>query len=229
MPERPADPPRYRVLHVYLAQPALLLSGAPEIHDDDAVMQELRRAVEAGEIRNRIVVGAAYLPPLAGLISGQIVGELWRSDSVNYAGGVFEHPPGVYRGIEICEEDAQAHFRAWSPQKQSPAPQPKAALAEPTEPPALATTPHDPELTPAVSAARPTREWRPGEAPRNHPERVAQVLYDLHQSHEINATSPPGVYDMAMKVQTRLGLKSISKATFDRGLKLARKAVAASC
>jgi hypothetical protein len=142
VPEQPADPPRYRALHIYLAQPALLLAGAPEIHGgDDAVLQELRRALEAGEIRNRIVVGAAYLPPLAGLISGQIVGELWRSDSVNYASGVFEHPSGVYRGIEICEEDAQAHFCAWSPQKQSPAPQPEAALAEPTESPTPTATP----------------------------------------------------------------------------------------
>jgi hypothetical protein len=75
-------------------------------------------------------------------------------------------------------------------------------------------------------SARPKREWRPGDAPRSRPERVAQTLYDLHQSHEIDVMARPSVYNMATKVQTRLGLKEpISKATLDRGLVLARKAV----
>jgi hypothetical protein len=101
--------------------------------------------------------------------------------------------------------------------EQQPAPPASAVPAAATADDSQETAPPEPKL-----------EWLPGVAPRSQRELVAQVLYDLHQNREINATSPPGVYDMATKVRTRLG-RSISKATFNRGLKLARKAVDASC
>jgi hypothetical protein len=73
--------------------------------------------LEAGQIRHQLDVGSAFFPPLTGLVRDQrdgrtlLVGELW--DSVDRVSGVLEHPPGVSRVIEICEEDAQAHFRTW--------------------------------------------------------------------------------------------------------------------
>ena len=79
---------------------------------------------------------------MAGLAGDQIGGDLWESNCVNQLTGVLEHPPGVSRAIEICEEDAMAHFRAWLEQKQSPEPTP----AEPNEP-------HPPEDLAPVEAA----------------------------------------------------------------------------
>jgi hypothetical protein len=115
-----APPQRWIPLHTILARPARL-TGAPELHAHPpgaAVLEELWRALEAGQIRHQLVVGGAFLPPLAGLTRDQIdgrllVGELW--DSVDRVRGVLEHPPGVSRVIEICEDDVRAHFRAWSP------------------------------------------------------------------------------------------------------------------
>ena len=89
----------------------------------------------------------------------------------------------------------------------------------------VATPADEPQEPPP---AEPKPEWLPGGAPKSQPERVAQALYDLHQSNEINVAGHPGAFDMANKVQTLLK-KPISKATLDRGLKLARRAVAASC
>jgi hypothetical protein len=134
-PERPAEPSDFTApwqgwppAHVYLAQPALLLAAAPGSHDcsPDGVREELWRAVEARVIRHQVVVEAQiYVPPLSGLVQGQITDpQLWRR--VDRVRGVLELPPGTVRVIKICEADALVHFQTW-PRQQREAADPVAA------------------------------------------------------------------------------------------------------
>jgi hypothetical protein len=101
----------------------------------------------------------------------------------------------------------------------------EAAVSAETVAPAVADAPPSPSHPQATDTARRKREWQPGDAARSLPERVAQVLYDLHQNREINVTARPGVHDMAAKVTRKLGLEErIPSSTFKRGLRLAREA-----
>ena len=98
------------------------------------------------------------------------------------------------------------------------------AVVDQTQPPDVASSSH-PQ---AAGTAR--RNWQPGDAARNRTEQIAQTLLELHWSGDINVTARPSVYNMVTAVQTRLGLKKpIPKATFDRGLALARKKIATNC
>jgi hypothetical protein len=192
-----------------LLQPLLMRLARPV---DAAARDELWHALEAGQIRHWLDIGGIHWPLSLTLARDPVDGrtmltaELW--DLVDRARGVLEHPMGVARPIKVCEED----FRAWSRRGQSPE-----ANAD------------DAAGAPEPKQQESKLEWRPSNAPKNLPERVAQVLYNLHQRDEINVMARPSAYSMAAKVQTRLELKKpISKATLDRGLALARKAVEGS-
>jgi hypothetical protein len=254
-PERPAEPAEFTApprrwisLQATLARPARLLAGAGETHDhppDAAVREELWRALVAGKIRHQLIVGGAYLPPLIGLARDQdgrllLVGELW--DFVDRARGVLEHPSGVPRLIEICQEDALAHFLAWLQQKQSPAPQPEAVTADqpsPAPPPDSAMSPAPQEApsgqseTSAAQAEEPIAPANPTLQPKQEPKSLRKVLTDalvsLHQEKRIDiSTHVQTVLKLGEIADERAGRKpgSTSKSTVERALKGARTRVA---
>jgi hypothetical protein len=168
----------WRPLHEYLAQPALLLGGGPEIsgHPPDAeLLNELRRALKAGGIRNQVDHGGRYLQPRDGLVRGQIVGDLWNS--VNHQSGELEGRP-----IKICEEDVRAHFRAWWRQRRSPEPEVSADLPMPA---------------PAAGQPRETTE-KLGKAPD------ASIRRALRRVYQAQASDPPNIKRVAAPVQTQL-------------------------
>jgi hypothetical protein len=83
------------------------------------VLEELWRALKAGQIRHQLDYGVFHIPmPVpAGLTRDLVygypilVGEIW--DLVDPVRGVLEHPLGAPRALEFCEEDAHTHFRNW--------------------------------------------------------------------------------------------------------------------
>jgi hypothetical protein len=126
LPEpRRAPPQRWISLQEIVERPSRLLPGDLETREhplDDAILKEIFRAAPAGQIRHELLL-SGYQNTLEGLLRDPIDERLLLApehwDLVDRERGVLEHPPGTSRVINLCLEDAQAHFRAWLQKRSS--------------------------------------------------------------------------------------------------------------